>query len=159
MPLLRPLALWFGLLAVGVILLLALCPRILTGSYADVTITKITQTFPGQYSVECTARTAAGTTLSTGFYDGKKFMGGGSGGNNGFFGWPITGSLGVMFTLDPESQTGHTPLVPRPDRLLIKEGQTATLHPGQRLYFFDFTTADGIRHDGYIEVESSGSRK
>jgi hypothetical protein len=159
MTLLRPLALWFGMLVAGVILLLAFCPRLLTGAYADITITKIIQPFPGQYNVECSTVVAAGTSESEAFFDGTKPGGGGYGGNTGFFGWPSKGSVGVGFTLDPEStKTGRTP-VPRPERLLIKEGQTITLHAGQRLYFYDFTTADGIRHDGYIEVESTGSRR
>ena len=149
----KGLALWFGSVALAVILGLAICPRLMTGSYADITIDRISVDKNGQYSVGISELTAKGTEVIEGFYDGTHYNGGGRGGNDGLFGWPSQGSAGVMFTLDPESTTERRATRPRPERLLVKTGDTRRVRAGQRFYLFDFETADGIRHYGFVEVE------
>ncbi|MEJ0000725.1 MAG: hypothetical protein WDO13_17085 [Verrucomicrobiota bacterium] len=148
----KAIALWLGALALAVLVLMALCPRIITGRYADITIDRISVDKNGQYLVECSALATAGTTVTEAFYDDARYRGGGGSSNNGFLGWPLHGTMTVSFTLDPEAITTHEAPVPRPDRLRVHEGQNIHLRSGERLYFYDFTTTDGVRHDGYLEV-------
>ena len=86
-------------------MILDICPRLYTGSYAEITIDKITCDKNGQYTVTYSSLVTKGTTVLDGFYDGDKFLRRGESGNGGFVGWPEHGSSGVMFTLDPESST------------------------------------------------------
>jgi len=153
MELLKWIALWFLALAVAVLVLLNTCPWIMTGSYADITINSIKIDTNGQYSLGFSAVAAARTTVITGFYDGAKWLGGGGGSSGSFFGEPTHQMAGVMFCLDPENLTGGRKRVPRPDRLLVREGETHHLNPGERLYLYDFKSPDGVRHYGYIEVK------
>jgi len=145
-------AIWFMAMALAGAVLLSICPWLMTSSYADITIAHITVDKEGHYTVGFSADAAARTTVITGFYDGAKYLGGGSDGHSNFFGGTTHETTGVMFGLDPDDVTAGYPTVPRPDRLLVHEGETRHLRHGERMYLFDFKSPDGMRHYGYIEV-------
>ena len=134
-----------------------LFPKIITGDFADVAVTQITTTPGGQVTLSYSTVSSHGTTVVNAFYAGSKYQGGGSGTGGGILGRPGQGSSVVCFNLNPERTpaTGSFENSPMAGRLLIHEGTRKTLHAGERLYFHDFQTPDGVRHYGYIEVESS----
>jgi hypothetical protein len=144
---------WVGGLVVLFGLAVVVCPRLMTGVYTDVTIDRISSDKKGQYSIDLSEVASAGSNVVSGFYDGAKYNGGGSGGNSGFLGWPVHGTEGVIFTLDPEAAVEKRAPRLRDDRLLVHVGDKRRLRAGERLYFFDFTTDDGVRHYGFVEVE------
>ena len=132
-------------------------PKVITGDYAEITIGKITYNSSGQASLSYSSITSSETPIINAFYDGNRYTGGGSGIGSGIFGRPVVGSAGIMFMLNPEKmhRLAEVPESVWSKRLLVKENQTIRLHRGERLYFYDFLTSDGVRHDGYVEVVST----
>ena len=148
-------ALVFISMAVGATLWLF--PKLITGDYADITITKITETSGGQMTLSFSTVFSSDASLVEAFYADNKYLGGGSSTGGGFLGRPGRGSGIVCFDLNPKRSpvTGRFADSPLAGRLLVHEGDQKTLHAGERLYFHDFQTSDGVRHYGYMEVKSS----
>ena len=134
-------------------------PKILTGDYADITIGQIHIEPNGQVTLDYSAVSSGGTPLLSGFYVGKKYQGGGFDEGGGFLGRPRRSSSVVVILLNPESvPAADKAAAPSwPQRLLVHENEKKHLRAGERLYFYDFQAADGVRHDGYFEV-GSGSQ-
>jgi hypothetical protein len=137
--------------------LLWMFPKMITGDYAEITIGKIGTEPNGEVSVQYSSEASSQTPVLEAFYSGDKYEGGGSGTGGGLFGRPVKGGAGVMFMLHPETMHGpdEMPKEIWAKRLLVHEDQKIRLHGGERLYFYNFVTADGIRHDGYIEVRAT----
>jgi hypothetical protein len=129
-------------------------PKLITGDYAEITIGKITEEPNGQVSLQFSSISSNETPVIEAFYDGDKYAGGGSGCSGGLFGRPGTGFAGVMFMLNPETMHRQVELPQSlwSKRLLVHENETIRLRGGERLYFYNFQTEDGVRHNGYIEV-------
>jgi len=140
----------------GSIILLTLWafPKVITGNYAEVTITQITPEPNGHIKLGLSMVSSAGTTKVTEFYDGAKYLGGGRGSGSGPFGRPSTETEIDEFGLNPENIPSADKLEDSPwlTRLLVHVGETRRLRIGEKLYFYDFTTADTVRHYGFIEA-------
>ena len=152
MQLLKGLVLWFAAFGVAIVLVLSIYPRILTGSYADITIDRVSVSDYGQYNVTYSTRLAARTSLVEKFTPVTNAMGAVAA-NSGYLGWPRRGSVDVSLMLDPEDLAAGRRREPRPDRMLVHEGQTCRLTPGKRLYFYNFKAADGVTYCGYVEAK------
>ena len=126
------------------------------GDYADVTINKIETTATGYVSATLLVIPATQKPIIAAIYDGKTYRGGGNlqGGREGY---PITSTMGFILNPEGAPATKNVTEAPWFKRLLIHEGERRRLNDGDRLYFDDFLTVDGIRHYGYIEVPSSAS--
>ena len=154
MELLKGLAIWLAAFGLATVILLSICPRILTGSYADITIDYVTVDKDGHYNVDYSMLVATHTTVITRLWAGPKYLGGGISSHGAYFGWPTHESTGIDFTLDPEAIAGKEPLGPRSKRLLVSQGETQRIHAGEKFYFYYFKTSDGALYSGYIEVEN-----
>jgi hypothetical protein len=142
----------FAALVASVIWLI--CPKLITGDYADVTITSLTYGANGQVNLNLSTVSSRGTTVQSAFWRNDKYLGGGNSSGDGFFGRPTQGSDSMAFDLDPE----HIPLTGRFEdsrfyaRLLVHEGDHDRIYPHHRLYFYDFKAANGDHLYAYIEV-------
>jgi len=146
-----------GITIAGGGLVMLFYPKLITGDFADITITKVTVAPNGQVALSMATISSRGTPVVNGFYDGNKYLGGGWSSGGGSIGRPSSGIAGFNFDLNPERAptAGRAEDAPWFRRLLVHQGDQQRLHGGERLYFYDFLTSDGIRHDGYVEVKST----
>ncbi len=138
-------ALWLAAVSLCVAALLTLFPWLMIGSFADIEFKHVDVNKYGEYTLIISSTMTARTSIEEGLYWGRQDAGSKGSGNERLWGWPVRRYSFLRFILDPEDFS-RRPLVPRPDRSLIHEGETRRFHLGQRLYIFDFKSADGLRH-------------
>ncbi|MCE0524183.1 MAG: hypothetical protein LV480_14855 [Methylacidiphilales bacterium] len=122
------------------------------GDYADVTIKKIETTANGGVTATLLVFSSTKKPIMVSAYGGKSWAGVSN--INGREGDWIT--TGFAFNLNPEGSPATKNAIEAPwfKRLLIHEGEKRRLNDGDRLYFDDFWTSDGLRHYAYIGVQS-----
>jgi hypothetical protein len=110
----------------------------------------------GQVLAQISTLSSSKTRLLTAYYQGDSHVGGYIGtDNSGLFGRPERHISGIAFGLNPDGPliTGTWEKSSWAKRLLIQAGENRPLRIGERLYFYDFRTSNGIRYYGYIKAK------
>jgi hypothetical protein len=131
-------------LGIAVLAVLWQFPKLVTGDYADFQIDKIMTDSQGRTEVSISTETSNQTGVTSAFYEGGRYLGGGNGGGVDLYGNPSAGEIRVGFTIDPQAT------------LLIHEGEKVRLRAGERMFYYNYETPDGVQHDGYMEINPPG---
>jgi len=121
------------------------------GDYVDVSIARIATSPQGVVNTNLLITSFTKKPIKVATDAGGMPGGGYIGGREG-----DTFNYATGFYLNPERTPAPATGTEAPwqKRLLIHEGDKRRLKPGDRWYFDDFLTPDGVRHDGYIEVQN-----